>query len=449
MDTTRITRIKALAGAITILACFSLRLAADNPPAPATDPFVKKGAAAAVETSGPQANLVLTYEFYQLPQTEGAELLQGIATDQERYDRLRDFVKQGKARLEQLMCGAAGDGEQVLIQQSNQFPYPIAYFFLGDGAAKTLGAADFKRRNVGSRLVIKAQTIKGGKACDVAMFPEQTILRGFVDQTSFLGSTSFTAPQPVFETRRVNTKPPLLPFDQIRLIGTFNPPASDWGPKAKSQQPATVKDPDMGLFFAHASRMQYDPGAATDTKVAGIDLEMTVYSMDRDLALRILSQPQRPGLAYEGVQTLLKANEAKLEHISVIRSQVGLKSNCSELVEDVYPSGGPDQWITQDVGFNAELRPDLIGNGSTVSLDVTQFQFLNDLGPFQGAGLAGNLVATQPIFGLQSITTKIFAGVGEHALLGTISPASDTGINGIKDDGRAWLAFVRPTLVNP
>ncbi len=396
---------------------------------------------------GPQANLIMTYEFYQLSQVEGAQLLQDNATDQARYDHLRDLVKQGKARLDALMCGVLDNGEQVVVEQCDTFAYPIAYWLPGEG--RPVQASDFKRRNIGYRLVLKAQTLKGNDGCEVSMFPEHTTLCGFIDRGSSIGPTLFTAPQPIFKTQRLNTKPPVLPFDQIKLIGTFNPPAVDAMPTKKSQPQAASQEPEMGLMFAHVSRVQYDPGAARSTKYLGFDLELTAYSMERDEALRILSQPQRPDLAYEGVQALLKANRAKLEHMTVIRTQSGIKANSDEVFEDVYPTGGGDQWMTQDVGFSGEIRPDLIGNGSIVSLNVTKFQFLNDIGPLQAEGLAGSLVAWQPIFELQSLVTKINATMGEHALLGTISPAGDTGINGTKDDGRVWLAFVRPTISNP
>jgi hypothetical protein len=285
------------------------------------------------------------------------------------------------------------------------------------------------------------------------MFPEHTLLRGFIDGNSWFttgsGAVPFTVPQPVFETERVNTKPPLLPFNQVRLLGTFNPPPADTLPAKGPPPPEPAKAAEMGLIFARASRVQYEPGTAADHKLSGFDLEMSVYSMDREQALRILSQPQQPGLAYEGVQSLLKTDQAKLEHLSVIRAMDGLKVNCTELLEDIYPTGGEDQWISQEIGFSAEIRPVLIGNGNIVSLGVTQFQFLNDRGPLQAAGLAGSLVASQPIFELQSVTTQINAAVGEHALLGTINPAGATGISGTRDDGRVWLAFLRPAPVNP
>ncbi len=230
-----------MAGGIAAAACLTAHVFADNPPAlaanppaktpappsaPATDPFVKKNAPNPAEATGPQATVILTYEFYQVGQAEGARLLQGDATDEERYGQLRDLVKQGKARLDALLCGAVADGNQVNLEQYDVVAFPIAYFI--PTGAKTVSAADFKKRNLGYRLVLKVQTTNGNKACDISMFPEHTRLRGFVDRSSWDGAVPFTAPQPLFETQRVNIKPPLLPFDQIRLINTFNPPAAGW-----------------------------------------------------------------------------------------------------------------------------------------------------------------------------------------------------------------------------
>ncbi len=444
-----------MAGAVVAAVCFTLPLVADNPPAPAAnapavplvaDPFVKKGAPVPADATGPQASLIFTYEFYQLGQAEGARLLQGDATDEERYGQLRDLVKQGKARLDALLCGAVADGNQVNLEQYDVVAFPIAYFI--PTGAKTVSAADFKKRNLGYRLVLKVQTTNGNKACDISMFPEHTRLRGFVDRSSWDGAVRSPLPSRCSNPAREHqaTAPSLRSdsFDKHlqSACGRLAPPN-------KPQLPEPVKDPEMGLMFAHASRLQYDPGAAIKPKPYAVNLELSTYSMDRDQALRLLGQTQHPGSAYEAVQSLVKANQAKLEHLSVIRTADSIKSNCSEVFEDIYPTGGNDQWITQDVGFSAEVRPHLIGNGNVINLDVTQYQFMKDIGPLQAPGLFGTLVAAQPMFELQSIVTNINAAVGEHALLGTVNPAGDTGLPGTKDDGRVWLAFIQATPVNP
>jgi len=75
---------------------------------------------------------------------------------------------------------------------------------------------DFKRRNVGVRLVIKPQVTADNKTVDLSLFPEVTDFEGFInygseifvanpDGTQSLLSTN-QINQPVFNTRRINTK---------------------------------------------------------------------------------------------------------------------------------------------------------------------------------------------------------------------------------------------------
>ena len=75
---------------------------------------------------------------------------------------------------------------------------------------------DFKRRNVGVRLVIKPQVTADNKTVDLSLFPEVTDFEGFINYGSAIfvanpdGTQSLLSNnvinQPVFNTRRVNTK---------------------------------------------------------------------------------------------------------------------------------------------------------------------------------------------------------------------------------------------------
>jgi hypothetical protein len=415
--------------------------------APPTDPFVKRNVAVPVDPTKPQTTLVFTYEFYRLGQADGAKLLQGDATDEQRYAGLRDLVKQGKARLDVLQSGAVADGCQVVMEQVDVMSYPIGYRADSKG---TIFPSDFKRRNVGDRLVLKAQTIQGGQACDVSFFPEQTRLSTVDDQNLQYGSTSYVACMPIFETTRVNVKPPLMPFDKACFVGTINPAISAPVPMKGAPSTSPAKEPEMGLLFARASRLQYEPADTPRDKPAGVALELSAYSMGRDQAWQILSQPPKPGSVYDAVQSLAQAGQAKLEHLSVLRTVVGVKSNTDEVHEYIYPTNFiDDQWVSQDLGFSAEVRPEVLGNGGIFNLDVTKFQILKDIGPLQWTGPIAAQVATQHIFQLQSIVAQINVGVGEHALLGTFSPPGDTGFPSPGDDGRVWIAFIQAKPVNP
>jgi general secretion pathway protein D len=137
-------------------------------------------------------------------------------------------------------------GEQGVMEAVRVFPYPISFDppqlvtqnLTGGGTAIVeinttppvviaTTPTDFKRRNVGVRLVVKPQVTADNKTVDLSLFPEVTDFEGFinygspifianpnsnpdglgVDQThaqSLLSSNEIN--QPVFNTRRINTK---------------------------------------------------------------------------------------------------------------------------------------------------------------------------------------------------------------------------------------------------
>ena len=76
---------------------------------------------------------------------------------------------------------------------------------------------DFKRQNVGVRLVIKPQVSADNQNVDLSLFPEVTDFDGFIDYGSPIyvvdpidNSSALLTPntlnQPVFDTRRIDTK---------------------------------------------------------------------------------------------------------------------------------------------------------------------------------------------------------------------------------------------------
>jgi len=123
-------------------------------------------------------------------------------------------------------------GEQGVLEAVRVFPYPTAFdppeletinnTGLGLVVVRTPPAVvattptDFKRRNIGVRLVIKPQISADNQTVDLALFPEVTEFDGFINYGSKIyvgnpdGSTSLLSNnvinQPVFDTRRINTK---------------------------------------------------------------------------------------------------------------------------------------------------------------------------------------------------------------------------------------------------
>lgn len=129
-------------------------------------------------------------------------------------------------------------GEQGVLEAVRVFPYPISFDPPQIVTQTTTGTTtllnptfsppiviattptDFKRRNVGVRLVVKPQVTADNKTVDLSLFPEVTDFEGFINY----GSPIFVANpdgggtngrsllsnneinQPVFNTRRINTK---------------------------------------------------------------------------------------------------------------------------------------------------------------------------------------------------------------------------------------------------
>jgi general secretion pathway protein D len=128
-------------------------------------------------------------------------------------------------------------GEQGVLEAVRVFPYPIS-FDPPELITQTQNAAgttvvtnqvqfspptviattptDFKRRNVGVRLVVKPQVTSDNRTIDLSLFPEVTEFEGFINYGNEIfvgnpdGSQTLLSPntidQPVFNTRRINTK---------------------------------------------------------------------------------------------------------------------------------------------------------------------------------------------------------------------------------------------------
>ncbi len=124
-------------------------------------------------------------------------------------------------------------GEQGVVEAVRVFPYPIAFdppqlvtppnnagnnnvVVVNPPVVIATTPTDFKRRNVGVRLVVRPQVTADNKNIDLNLVPEVTDFQGFINYGSPIyvgnvdGSQSLlslnTINQPVFQTRRITTK---------------------------------------------------------------------------------------------------------------------------------------------------------------------------------------------------------------------------------------------------
>jgi general secretion pathway protein D len=124
-------------------------------------------------------------------------------------------------------------GEQGVLEAVRVFPYPISFdppelvtqtsnststTTIAESPPTVIATTptDFKRRNIGVRLVVKPQVTADNRTVDLSLFPEVTDFEGFINYGSPIfvanpdGSQSLLSNneinQPVFNTRRINTK---------------------------------------------------------------------------------------------------------------------------------------------------------------------------------------------------------------------------------------------------
>jgi general secretion pathway protein D len=152
--------------------------------------------------------------------------------DQSQYNLVITALSQKKgADLLSEPAVLTKSGEQGVLEAVRVFPYPISFDppeLLTQTTSSTTAIpqtpptviattpTDFKRRNVGVRLVVKPQVTADNKTVDLSLFPEVTDFEGFINYGSEIfvanpdGSQSLLSTneinQPVFNTRRINTK---------------------------------------------------------------------------------------------------------------------------------------------------------------------------------------------------------------------------------------------------
>ena len=124
-------------------------------------------------------------------------------------------------------------GQQGTVEDVRVFPYPIAFdppelvsqsnnnnntnaVVINPPVVIATTPTDFKKRNIGTRLVIQPQVASDNQTVDLSLFPEVTQFDGFINYGSpiFIGNpdgqpallSTNELNQPVFDTRRINTK---------------------------------------------------------------------------------------------------------------------------------------------------------------------------------------------------------------------------------------------------
>ena len=457
-----------------LLSMFAVR--AESPEAPANG--VNK---APPEIMGAE-NLMMVLEVYAVARDDFRALLETDKSGADRYQHVLELERGGKARLETLTGLPTKSGQRAVIEAIDEVRYASG-FAPGKTRDDFPTPTEFETRNVGDTFEIEPATGPDGLTCDVNLVPQRVSLAGFRDLTGM--SDDPPVGQPLFVTQKLTTST-TLQFDQVRLIGTYSPPAGDASANRQSS-------PEIWLAFLHVHRVL----ATTDAKEikfrtgSTIDLEYSFYSLDRDAARDLLASFPKFETPWERLQALLRENKARFEDFVSVETKSGQRCVAEGVNETRYgteyaspgvrrthetktESSGKDDkrqaqnpsatntvittvdtetptseptpgaftaFETRNTGLSVEVEPAIGPDDVTVDINNAVLS-VRDLGKLDTTGAAAHFPA-QPVSENRKITTSISTLLGSHALVGTLSKPGTNGVNGRVDDGRTWLVFLR------
>ncbi|MDQ3624759.1 MAG: hypothetical protein M3463_20135 [Verrucomicrobiota bacterium] len=423
-------------------------------PAPAADPFLKTPGAGAeqageLEWDAPE-NLTFVFELFALNKEDALSIIEKERNSAARYERVVALFEGGKARLETLSCLATLDGDRAVTEYIDEVRYPTE-FQPGNSKSAPAAAATFETRNVGDTFEIEGQLAPDQRVCDLQIVPQKGALLGFRD-TAPPGS-QHPILQPRFLTQKLTTS--TMAFTgKPHYLGSMSAAtehAVATGGIASEVSMAFIR---VYVVPIDAAFRKATPAPAS---VGTVGLEYSFYSLDRARAREVLAAlPDMEG-PWVRLQSFLKQNEARFEHVVTLRTRSGVRAVTESIREERYPTeffspdrigegtpGVPSAHETRNAGVTVELEPTMSPNWALCYLrHVAQSVTYRGLLKVEGSAWPH---PDQPLFETRKITSSMNLIVGKTALAGTFNPPGANGVNGRQDDGRTWLAFVRCVL---
>jgi hypothetical protein len=382
-------------------------------------------------------------EVYALAQEDAAQLLELSGSGETRHEAVLALARANKARLETLMCCGDLSGQRAVVEAVDEVRY---------GAEYESGMPQFPRafetRNAGDTVEFEPTVSADGRLCDLNMVLQRVQLRGILPVYAH-------QPTPIAQAQFLSAKftsSMTLDVGLMEFLGSLSrPPQSE--PAAGQEVRLAfgrIDSIDVGTDSLHVN-----PWAKPSLAAANVELTVTYYSLDREMARQILGRDLDGENCYDAVKVLAGKNQAKLERLAVIKTKSGQRAVVQEADEVRYPagyslltgSGGanaasqPNTFETRNCGLTVEVEPTVGPSGKVLNLDIVP-QVVSYLGDLQG----GPQPLPQPLFATRKLTTSINIPIGGHALLGTASDPGADGVNGRKDTGRTWLCFVQAKL---
>ena len=449
------------------------------------DPFVKDaGLTPAGEEQGAWRNVVLVLEVYALPKDDALAILEGERGSAARYQRAVDLAKTKKARLEILTALTGKSGIKSMTESLDEVRYATE-FAPGSMKGAVPAAMAFETRNVGDTIEFEPVIGPDGHTCEVSLVPQRVSLAGFRELAGAPGDP--TVAQPLFVMQKLITST-TLEAGAPHYLGTLSRPSESGVADGAAAE--------IWLAFLRVNLHGPAPGEvkppAKPFNMEALNLEYSVYSMDRAQAREILVSMPALEAPWEKLQGLLQEKRARFEHCTAIKCKSGQKAVAEESHEVRYATGYappghtrtiettrratvtppefPNRGLTaktsavetttverdtpnadgtpgaplsiesRNAGVSVEVEPVIGPDGITIELNNV-VKSVAHLGHLKTGRAPAFL--DQPLFEERTITTSQTITIGRHLLVSTFNPPGADGVNDRADDGRTWLLFVR------
>lgn len=430
-------------------------------------------------------HMVLTFETYALPQ-EGLDALHGDGLAAKPfYERVRQFVTDGKATLENVIAIPAKSGNRATIESVDEVLYPTEFDPAKPGRPFGFPTA-YEMRSTGQRVEVDPVLNEDETMADLNLAPDFTRLAGFRELKADPNAGGEI--QPLFGTRKVTTALTCR-LGVPTLLSTLSTPRGTGIAEADGDGKVSVTFA-LVRMSSPAEMMPPKTADGDGDKAGNLRMVFRFYSMPRDKARDLLESTTDADKLHELVRAM-PAADWKQERIITLHTRSGQRATIEEMAENIYgtemqpsepprvrekktvpaaPTPAPGQpsppptpteppvytsakdllpatftaFEMRPTGWRIEVDPVLGADGMTVDLNLapehTEFR-----GLLEGHPLLARY-PQMPVFAMQKVTTAVTATSGRQCFLGTFNAPRDTGVNGRKDDGRAWFAFVKVTV---
>lgn len=426
-----------------------------------------------------EGNMLFTFETYALPQEALDAIHEEGPKGQAFHDRVRKLVADGKATLESLIAVPTRSGQRATSESVDEVLYATEFDPAVPGRDFAFPTA-YEMRPTGERIELDPVLSEDKKIVDLNLAPDFARLSGFVLHKA--DPKAGGELQPLFVSRKVTTAI-TCPVNVPTLLGTYS--------KAHHTGIAEAEgDGSMGVMFVTArlaAPKELPPAAAAphgDTE--NLRMVFRFYSLPRATARDLLAGTADADKLHVSLRALPPA-ECNLERLITLQTRSGQRASIEEVAEKIYgteiqPSGPPriekgkesatpakpagdkaaaselpiftsvkdvlpasfTAFEMRPVGWRIEVDPVLGPDGRVVDLNLAP-EHTEHRGNLEGDPLLARYPA-QPVFSTQKITTAVTSIVGHQCFLGTFNAPRETGVNGRKDDGRTWFAFVKVTV---